>query len=73
MIWATEGRLRGVRGAGMWERLRKAIGAVDQRVPMTGVELIETTTQPSKVAETTKFEAYAVRWPVFDGVYGEAL
>jgi dienelactone hydrolase len=55
------------------QRLRAIIGAVDKRLPMTGLELVGTTSQPAKVAETDRFTVFAVRWPVLDGVQGEGL
>ncbi len=55
------------------QHLRAIIGAVDKRVPMTGLELVGTTSQPSKVAETDRFTVHAVRWPVLEGVHGEGL
>ena len=53
--------------------LRHAIGAVDPRVPMTGVEYVGTTDVPSRVADLEAFTIDAVRWPVFEGVFGEGL
>jgi dienelactone hydrolase len=55
------------------ERLRKIIGAADPRQKVEALELIGTTAQPAKVAETKSFEVYNVRWPVFEGVHGEGL
>jgi dienelactone hydrolase len=55
------------------DNLRVIIGAVDERVPMTGVELTGTTTGPAQWAETDTYTVSAVRWPVFDNVYGEGL
>src|SRR5438034_761491 len=55
------------------ERFRKAIGAVDPRLPVTALEYVSTTASPAKVAETPTYIVYAVRWRVFDGVYGEGL
>jgi dienelactone hydrolase len=55
------------------EHLRTAIGAVDKRVPITALEFVSSSAIPSKVAETDKFTVNAVRWPVFEGVYGEGL
>ena len=49
------------------ERFRKAIGAVKS------LEYVSTTDTPALVAETDKFSVYAVRWPVFEGVFGEGL
>ncbi|MBI3666443.1 MAG: hypothetical protein HY236_09520 [Acidobacteria bacterium] len=55
------------------ERFRKIIGAVDQRVPVTALELDATTSRPAQVARGANYKVYAVRWPVFDGVTGEGL
>jgi cephalosporin-C deacetylase-like acetyl esterase len=55
------------------ERLKKLIGLVDSRVPMTGIEYVATTDQPALVAETKKFKVYAVRWPVLKGMDAEGL
>lgn len=55
------------------ERLARIIGAVDARLPKVTLEYIATSTSPAKVAETDRFIAYAVRWPVFEGVFGEGL
>jgi dienelactone hydrolase len=55
------------------ERFRKMIGAVDPRLPVTELEHAGTTLHPAKIAETEAYSVYAVRWPVFEGVYGEGL
>ena len=55
------------------ERLRRFIGAVDERVAFKALELVGNSAHPAKVAETDRFTAHAVRWPVFEGVYGEGL
>ena len=55
------------------ERLRKMIGVVDSRLPVTELEFIETTLEPSLVAETDLYSIRAVRWPVLEGVHGEGL
>src|SRR4051812_28955890 len=55
------------------ERLARIIGAVDPRVSTPELEYVATVSTPAKIAETTHFTAYSVRWPVFDGVYGEGL
>ncbi len=55
------------------EHLRKIIGAIDPRAPVTALEFISTTEEVAKVAETELFRVYAVRWPVLEGVYGEGL
>jgi dienelactone hydrolase len=55
------------------ENFKRIIGAVDQRVPMTGMELVATTTAPALLAETDTFAVWIVRWPVFEDVHGEGL
>jgi dienelactone hydrolase len=55
------------------EHLRKYVGAVDPRLPVTALEFISTTAGSDKVAETESYTIHAVRWPVFEGVYGEGL
>jgi dienelactone hydrolase len=52
---------------------RNFIGAVDARVPAVALEYIATTAEPSLVAETDRYTIHAVRWPVFEGVFGEGL
>lgn len=55
------------------DRLAQIIGAVDPRLPKVQLEYVATTTTPVKAADTDRFVAYTVRWPVFEGVYGEGL
>ncbi len=55
------------------ERFRRMIGAVDERLPVTALEYLATTAAPALLAENDRFHVYAVRWPVFEGVYGEGL
>jgi dienelactone hydrolase len=55
------------------ERLRRFIGAVDERLPVKALELVGSTDRPAKIVETEWFTAHAVRWPVFEGVHGEGL
>ena len=55
------------------ERFRRYLGAVDERLPVTALEFLESTQMPAKVAETERYAVYAVRWPVFEGVHGEGL
>jgi hypothetical protein len=52
------------------ERFRRFIGAVDGRLAVSELEYIETTLEPSLVAETDSYTIRAVRWPVFDRVFG---
>jgi len=55
------------------ERFRKAIGAVDRRLPANPMEYVSSTVTPALVGETERLLVYAVRWPVFEGVFGEGL
>jgi dienelactone hydrolase len=55
------------------DRLRVILGAVDPRLPVKELEFVESTAAPAKVAEADAFTVQAVRWPVFEGVYGEGL
>jgi cephalosporin-C deacetylase-like acetyl esterase len=55
------------------ERLRKIIGAVDPRRPVTGLEYSSSTAAPALVAKGDGYSVFGVRWPVFEGVEGEGL
>src|SRR5688572_706888 len=55
------------------ENFRRIIGAVDPRTPMTGMELVATTTASALLAEAEAYTVWSVRWPVFDQVHGEGL
>ncbi len=55
------------------EHLRTIIGAVDSCVPVPALEYVNSTITSAKVAEADQYVVYAVRWPVFAGVYGEGL
>src|SRR5580700_5412291 len=48
--------------AGNRERLRKMIGAVDPRLPVTSVVFEGSTSTPALVAAGKNYEMYAVRW-----------
>lgn len=54
-------------------RLKELIGAVDARIPATGLELISTTSQDAIIARGPGYNVLAVRWPVLDGVFAEGL
>jgi dienelactone hydrolase len=54
------------------ERFRKAIGAVDPRLPVR-MERFGDDDHPALVAEMARYRIYQVRWPVLDGVWGEGL
>jgi dienelactone hydrolase len=55
------------------EHLQKAIGAVDPRLPVVALEIIHTSRGPAEVADARSYRIYEVRWPVFEGVWGEGL
>jgi dienelactone hydrolase len=55
------------------QRLRRMIGLVDVREPITALEFVASTAAPALVAEADGFRVFAVRWPVLDGVHGEGL
>ena len=55
------------------ERLKKIIGAVDQRVPVVSMELVATLSTPALVANGQGYKVYAVRWAVMEGVTAEGL
>ncbi len=55
------------------DRFRKSIGATDARLPVNALEYVSSTASPALVADTYRFSVYAVRWPVFEGVFGEGL
>ncbi len=54
-------------------RLRKALGVVDERLPVNALEHMGTTSVPSKIAETSAYSVHVVRWQVLKGVHGEGL
>lgn len=55
------------------ERFRKYIGAVDVRMPVIALDYVSSTLSSAKIAEGQRYTVYAVRWPVFEGVFGEGL
>ena len=55
------------------DRLKHALGLIDQRVSFDALELVATTAQSSLVAKFEELEVHRVRWPVFGGVHGEGL
>ena len=54
-------------------RLARMLGVVDARVAAPQLEYVSVGAADATVAETDRFTVYAVRWPVFDGVWGEGL
>lgn len=55
------------------EDFLKIIGAVDTRKSIKALEYVATTEQPAKIARGEQYAVYAVRFPLFDGVFGEGL
>ena len=55
------------------ERLAKLIGCVDARKQVTSLEFVSDTSTSSHIAGTNSMVVHAVRWPVFEGVFGEGL
>ena len=54
-------------------RLRKIIGAVDERLPVAALELGATTSASAEVATGDGYKVFAVRWPVLKGITAEGL
>jgi cephalosporin-C deacetylase-like acetyl esterase len=52
---------------------KESIGAVDPRVPATGLELISTVQQHSLVGKGPTYTIHAVRWQVLENVSAEGL
>ncbi|MBI4622031.1 MAG: dienelactone hydrolase family protein [Verrucomicrobia bacterium] len=55
------------------DRFARVIGVIDSRVAGSEPEFVATVSRPAMLLETNRFTAYAVRWPVLPGVYGEGL
>jgi len=55
------------------EHLQKYIGTVEARLRVKTLEYLNDTATLPLVAETETYLIYAVRWPLFDDVYGEGL
>ncbi len=55
------------------EHLRRAIGAIDARMPINDIEVVAGLRQPGVVATTAAYEVLSVRWRVFQDVHGEGL
>jgi len=55
------------------ERLRKIIGAIDTRLPVTALEYDGTTARLALLAKGEHYKIFAVRWPVLAGVTAEGL
>ena len=55
------------------EKLKAALGMVDERIPVRALEFVGDTTSPALLAETEQSRVFRVRWPVFEGVHGEGI
>ena len=55
------------------EKLRAALGMVDERIPVKALEFVGDTASPALLAETEHSRVFRVRWPVFEGVHGEGI
>lgn len=55
------------------ERLKHILGLVDARLPSSELEYFATVSQPAKISESDRFSAYAIRWAVLPGIFGEGL
>lgn len=55
------------------EKLKAALGIVDERVPFTALAFVGDTASPALLMETEQARVFRVRWPVFDGVHGEGI
>src|SRR6266404_527861 len=54
-------------------RLRERIGAFDPRLPVREIEYVSSGESPALVGANNQYAVFAVRWPLFAGVYGEGL
>jgi len=55
------------------EKLKAALGIVDERLPITALELVGDTSTPALLAETETARILRVCWPVFEGVHSEGV
>jgi dienelactone hydrolase len=55
------------------DRLRRILGVVDKRLPVTELEYVATTNRRALVAEGKGYTIHAVRWPVLEGIDAEGL
>ena len=55
------------------EKLKAAIGIMDERLPVAALEFVGDTASPALLLETELCRVFRVRWPVFDGVHGEGI
>jgi hypothetical protein len=55
------------------EKLKAALGIVDERVPFTALERSAARPSPRCCMRTEQCRVFRVRWPVLDGLHGEGL
>ena len=55
------------------ERLRVAVGLVDERLPTHALEYVATTDKPAKIARGDGYDVLEVRWATLPGLFGEGL
>jgi dienelactone hydrolase len=55
------------------QHLARMIGAVDSPIDVKAIEFESSTAVPALVGRGKGYKIEAVRWPVWDGVYGEGL
>ncbi len=55
------------------QHLAQILGVVDPRLPVKGLEYVQTTGEPALIAQNAQLKIYVVRWPVLEGVTGEGL
>ncbi|MCY2952206.1 MAG: dienelactone hydrolase family protein [Planctomycetota bacterium] len=53
--------------------LARMIGVRDARIAFGAPELVATTARPALVGRGGGYEAFAVRWPVLEGIWGEGV
>lgn len=55
------------------ERLKTLLGVVDERLPVESLEVVATTSRPSRIAQAEGYDIHEVRWESLAGVFGEGL
>lgn len=55
------------------QRLAKMIGLVEERTKNPAIEVISQHREPIQIGQSKFVDAFAVRWHVFGGIYGEGI
>ena len=55
------------------QRLARLIGVRDPRVRIADLELVATRSESALIGKGDRYDVFAVRWPVMEGVFGEGL